>query len=73
MPRIPDVRDRQLVVEEQPRDHRRAHALAIRLRARRLVDDLVGAMDGVAQQDARPAESGLGVRDRQVLRARRPP
>ena len=33
-------------------DHGRAHALAMRLRARGLVDDLVGAGDGIAQDDA---------------------
>src|SRR5690606_6739735 len=35
----------------QARDERRAHAFALRLRLRGLVDDLVGAVDRVAQGD----------------------
>src|SRR5690606_37348478 len=49
--RVPDVCDRHAVVVEQTRDERRAHAFALRLRLRGLVDDLVGAVDRVAQGD----------------------
>src|SRR6478672_3188669 len=65
--RVPDVRDRDLVVEEQRRDYGRAHALALRLGARGLVDDLVGAADGIAQDDVAAGQSRFAVRDRQVL------
>ena len=53
-----------LVVEEQRRDDRGAHAFALRLRARRLIDDLVRAMDGVAQDDARAGHAGCPCRAR---------
>ena len=54
-PRIADVRDGNPVVVEQGGDDGRAHAFALGLRARGLVDDLVGARDGVAQHDATDA------------------
>ena len=57
-PRVPDVRDRDAVVVQERSDHGCAHALALRLRLRSLVDDLVGPRDRVAQDDARPMQAG---------------
>ena len=46
-----------LVVVEEGGDHGRAHAFAFGLRARGLIDDLVGARDGVAQHDGGPRQA----------------
>ena len=63
----PDVRDRDTVVEEQGPDHGGAHALALRLGAGGLKDDLVGAQDGIAQDDRGARQAGGGIVDAQVL------
>src|SRR3970040_246092 len=46
------MRHGDLVVIEQACHERRAHALALRLRLSRLMNDFVGARHGVAQHDA---------------------
>ena len=66
-PRIADVRDGNLVVVEQGGDHGRAHAFALGLRARGLIDDLVGARDGVAQNDGGPGEAGGAIERTEIL------
>ena len=66
-PRIADVRDRNLVVVEQGGDHGRAHAFAFGLGARGLIDDLVGARDGVAQDDGRTGEAGGAIERAEIL------
>src|SRR5215469_16849482 len=65
--RVADVSDGDLVVEEQRRHHRRAHALALCLRVRGLVDDLVRAVDGIAQDYPRARQPRLAVGHRQIL------
>ena len=59
--------DRDPVVEEQAGDDRRAHAFALRLGLGGLIDDLVGAGDGVAQHDARARHAGLRIGRAHVL------
>src|SRR5437762_2193428 len=66
-PRVTDVRDGDLVVEEQRRDHRGPHAFALGLRARGLIDDLVGAADRIAQDDVGSGQSRLAIGHCQVL------
>src|SRR5215469_3673197 len=65
--RIAHVGDGDLVVEEQRRHYRRAHAFALRLRVCGLVDDLVRAVDGIAQDDLGARQARLAVGHRQVL------
>src|SRR5580698_706570 len=66
-PRITDVRDGDLVVEHQGADDRRAHALALGLRPGGLINDLVRAMNGIAQDNARARHSRALIRNSQVL------
>src|ERR1700685_719209 len=61
------MRYRNLVVVEQAGHYRCAHTLALGLGLGRVVDDLVGAMNRVAQDDTGPRQSGLRVADTQVL------
>ena len=63
----PDVGDGDPVVVEQGGHHGRAHAFALGLRARGLVDDLVGALDGVAQDDAGTRQTRAAIDGPQVL------
>jgi hypothetical protein len=53
-------------VEDAAHD-RGAHALAVGLRAGRLEDDLVGAHDGIAQDDRRARQAGFLVGVREVF------
>ena len=55
------------VVEEQRTDYGGAHALALRLRAGGLKDDLVGAQDRIAQDDRGAREAGARIVHAPVL------
>ncbi len=59
--RVADVRDRHAIVVEQARDQRRAHAFALRLGLRGLIDDFVRAVDRVAKHDRLAHEAGAGL------------
>ncbi len=61
------MRDRHAIVEEQRRDDRGAHAFALGLRARGLIDDLVGPVDRIPQDDARAGHAGVLVEHGEVF------
>ena len=63
----PDVRDGDAVVVEQGGDHGGAHAFAFGLRARGLVDDLVGAGDGITQHDRGARQTRAAIDGAEVL------
>ncbi len=59
--------DRDLVVVEKAGDHGRTHALTLRLGLRGVVDDFVGSVNRVTQDDAGARQAGFRVFDAQVF------
>src|SRR5579859_247771 len=64
---IADMGYRYLVVMEQAGYHRGTHALALRLGLRGVVDDLVGPVDRITQDDTGTSQSGLRIAGGQIL------